>query len=106
MSQNTDMKTLSEMLEVLHEKGYIHDFEIKEGKLYSKDTDEFFKPEDVVIEKVYRFEGESDPADMSVLYGITSNSGTKGTLIDAFGTYDDERISKFLKGVKILDDEH
>ncbi|RPI15798.1 MAG: hypothetical protein EHM58_13360 [Ignavibacteriae bacterium] len=101
-----EMKTLSEMIELLHHKGYIHDMEITEHGLKSKDTDELFKPEELIIEKVYRFEGDSDPADMAVLYGITSNSGTKGTLIDAFGTYQNPRIGEFLKKVRIIQDEH
>src|ERR1041384_4783128 len=95
------MKSLSEMLKILHEKGYIHDFEMTDEGLKCRETDESFNPEDVVIEKVYRFEGDSDPADMSVLYGIASKSGTKGTLIDAFGTYDDVNISEFLKNVEV-----
>ena len=100
------MKSLSEMLQILHEKGYIHDFEMTDEGLKCKETNEVFKPEDVCIEKVYRFEGDSDPGDMSVLYGIAAKSGTKGTLIDAFGTYDDQNISEFLKHVEILEGEH
>lgn len=100
------MKSLSEMIQILHEKGYIHDFEMTDEGLKCKETNEVFKPEDVVIEKVYRFEGDSDPGDMSVLYGVASKSGAKGTLIDAFGTYDDQNISEFLKKVEILEGEH
>jgi hypothetical protein len=101
-----EMKTLSQMLNHLHNKGFIHDMEVKEDGLVSKDTNEVFKPEELTIEKVYRFEGDSDPADMAVLYGISANSGTKGTLIDAFGTYQNPWIGEFLKNVKILSDEH
>jgi len=101
----TQMKSLSEMLNLLHEKGYIHDFEMIDEGLKSKDTNEVFKPGDVVIEKVYRFEGESDPADMAVLYGISSKSGTKGTLIDAYGVYNDVKISNFLKKAEISEGE-
>ncbi len=100
------MKSLSEMLNLLHEKGYIHDFEMIDEGLKSKDTNEVFKPHEVIIEKVYRFEGDSDPADMSVLYGIAAKSGTKGTLIDAYGAYNDVKISNFLKEAEIVEGEH
>jgi hypothetical protein len=42
---------------------------------------------------------------MSVFYGISANSGTKGTLIDAFGTYQNPWTGKFLKKVKIIEGE-
>lgn len=100
-----EMNSLSEMLDYLHHKGYIYDMEITKDGLFNKDTNEVFKPEDLIIEKVYRFEGESDPADMSVLYGISAKSGTKGTLVDAFGTYQDPFIGDFLKDVQIIKGE-
>jgi hypothetical protein len=49
------MKTLLEMLDILHHKGYINDMEISDDELVSKDTNEVFKPEDPTIKKVYRF---------------------------------------------------
>jgi hypothetical protein len=101
-----EMQTLSQMINHLHNKGYIHDMEMTEDGLVSKDTNEVFRPDDLFIEKVYRFEGESDPADMSVLYGIKAKSGTKGTLIDAFGTYQNPYIGEFMKKVSYMTDEH
>jgi hypothetical protein len=100
------MKTLSQVLQEQKENGYEKDFEWIDNKLVSTETNEAFKPDDLTIEKVFRFEGESDPGDMSVLYSIRAKSGTKGTLIDAYGTYDNTKLSEFLKDVIIEEDAH
>jgi hypothetical protein len=36
---------------------------------------------------MYRFEGDSNPDDSSIVYAISSNTGLKGTLVDAYGAY-------------------
>jgi hypothetical protein len=44
-----------------------------------------FDPEDFEIVEVYRFEGNSDPADEAVVYAIESNRGHKGVLVNGYG---------------------
>jgi hypothetical protein len=101
MSEENYMTPLVNILEQLIHKGYTADFLlIKEG-LLSKNTNEIFQPQDLVIERVYRFEGNSNPDDMAILYGIISRSGTKGVVIDAYGTYENEELTNFLKDVKL-----
>ncbi len=95
------MSTLSQVIPALREKGYINDFELIEGGMLSKQTNEIFQPSELIIERAYRFEGDSNPDDMSVLYGIRSISGTKGIVIDAYGTYDNDELGDFLRNVKI-----
>jgi hypothetical protein len=34
---------------------------------------------------------------MSVLYAVETNDGTKGTILDAYGTYADANLGEFLK---------
>ena len=58
-------------------------------------------PGDLMIEKTERYEGDSNPDDMSIIYAITSESGTKGILLDAYGTYANPQISEFIKDVPI-----
>lgn len=95
------MNTLTETIEKFRAKQFIHDFNIKDNLLISPDTNESFKPEDVMIERTGRYEGDSNPDDMSIIYGITANSGTQGILIDAYGTYANPKISEFIKSVPV-----
>jgi hypothetical protein len=48
----------------------------------------------------FRFEGESDPADNSILYAIETDDGKKGILSDAYGPYADINVTKFMKQVE------
>lgn len=101
-----EMKPLSEVMNSLRKKGYTADFSISEdSELISRDTNEAFKPEDLVIVQTYRFEGESDPGDMCILFAIEANSGTKGLCIDAYGTNASRTLGEFMKEVKILERE-
>lgn len=94
-----EMNTLTETIEKFKAKQFIQDFYVKDGLLVSDDTNESFKPEDVVIERTGRYEGDSNPDDMSIIYAITANSGTRGIIIDAYGTYANPKISEFIKNI-------
>jgi hypothetical protein len=69
--------------------------------LKCEDTKESFKPEDVIIEKTVRYEGDSNPDDMSIIYAIATITGTMGILIDAYGTYANPKISEFIREVPV-----
>jgi hypothetical protein len=96
----TFMNTLTACVNKVVKDGYIDSFKVTPRGLYSCSTDKTFKPDQVKVVNFYRFEGESDPADMSILYVIEAASGEKGTLIDAYGPYADENVSKFMREVE------
>jgi hypothetical protein len=106
METPEELNTLSETINFLKESGFTEEFEIKDDSFIIK-SGEKFKPDELSIIKVYRFEGVSDPADMSVLYAIKTSSGLKGIYVDAFGVYADqngEKAAELLKKVKIIKD--
>jgi hypothetical protein len=41
---------------------------------------------------------------MSVIYAIEAKDGTRGTIVDAFGTYANPDVGAFLKNVKMHED--
>ncbi|HEX2869544.1 MAG TPA: hypothetical protein VHO03_21045 [Ignavibacteriales bacterium] len=101
------MFTLSQTINHLRDKGYTKDFQMTDLGMACKETHEVFKPEEITIERVYRFEGESNPDDMSVIYLMKADSGTKGLFVDAYGaysSYDGIDLMEFLKKVKREDD--
>ncbi len=79
--------TLSQTLEELKEKGYVHDFNLLENELESKALNRKFDPDTFIVHDVYRFEGMSNPDDSSVIYAVETDEGIKGTLVDSYGTY-------------------
>jgi hypothetical protein len=75
----------------------MEDFRIDKDGLKTYGTDsKAYTPQDVKIINFYRFEGVSDPGDMTVLYVIETNDGIKGTLADGYGPYASEDVSKFI----------
>ena len=82
--------TLSQAMNSLKEKGYKIEFSVSGNQIISEKDDLNLKPEDFDIDEVHRFEGMTNPGDMSILYAISSNTGKKGLLVDAYGTYSNE----------------
>ena len=93
--------TLSEGTSDLKSRGFIMDFEVNEDGMIT-DTDQrfTFDPSTCVIKEVYRFEGMSNPSDNSILYAIEVQGGLKGSLIDAYGTYSNEKKEAAIKKMK------
>ena len=105
--QHNNMTTLSSVLEKLRTKKWDNEFKWENGKFTASGSE--FSPEDLQIIKVYRFEGESDPGDSSVLYLIEANNGLIGYTIDAYGIYsnkdDEQGYDNFLRMVPLEDRE-
>jgi len=90
--------TLSETLNGLIKLGYTHDFNIQEECLVCNQTNESLQPDEFKIDKVYRFEGATNPDDQSILYAISSlQFHMLGTLVNGYGISADEEVSKLIK---------
>lgn len=93
--------TLASAIDGLADAGFVEHFGVRDGALRSFDSERRFRPSELVIREYHRFEGVSDPDDMSIVYGIESQGGVRGTLVDAYGAYADAGVSAFLQGVPI-----
>ena len=63
--------------------------------------DDKLNTEDFEITEVYRFEGDSDPADEAVVYAIEGNKGHKGVLVNGYGTSAEEISDEMAKKLQI-----
>jgi len=86
MEMPDTMTTLSQVLEVLRSKKMDTEFRFS-GQGFVTDSKKLYMPGQLVIIQTYRFEGMSNPSDMSILYLIKANDGVIGYSIDAYGTY-------------------
>ena len=96
------MKSLATCLSKMVRDGYTEDFQITDSGLEALRKHNNYRPEQIQIVNFFRFEGQSDPDDNAILYVIETNDGTKGTLIDAYGVYNDPKVSKFIKDVEAI----
>ena len=90
--------TLSQTVNSLIKAGYDHDFNIQEECLVCHQVNKTLAPEDFQIDKVYRFEGESNPDDQAILYAISSEAfNIRGILVDGYGISSDSAAAKLIK---------
>ncbi len=90
------MNTLTERTSKAVKDGYTENMKVTRQGMYAGTSKKIYGPGEVRIADFYRFEGESDPADGAILYLIETNDGLKGTLVDAYGTYADGNVNKFI----------
>ena len=107
MPVKDEMNTLSQILNKFTVKGYDHEFRwTPEGFTFN---DKAYLPEELTIVKTYRFEGESDPSDTSILYLIKADDGLIGYSLDAYGVYsnhdDEEGYDNFIRQIPVKDNE-
>lgn len=89
-NQNHKYDNLVTALNHLNKEGYTSNFNLRANHLEDTALQLKLFPEDFVVEKIYRFEGPSDPADNSIIYAIASKLGdVKGVLVNAYGAYAD-----------------
>ncbi|MEO8512012.1 MAG: phosphoribosylpyrophosphate synthetase [Ignavibacteria bacterium] len=94
-------ETLSEALDDLNKRGYVHNFNIECDSIECKSLSLKLHPNEFEITEFYRFEGDSNPGDEEVVYAITSADGIKGTLVDAYGAYSGKLTEELLQKLKI-----
>lgn len=99
MMEPNNYDTLSEAEVDLRKRGFATPFEVDEKGLYDKKFNKHYSPQDVTIVEHHRFEGDSDPEDMAVIYAIETNGDNKGVLIDAYGAYSSEKVGNFIRKV-------
>lgn len=103
MQDKVEERSLVNVLNRLRKDGYKYDFKVsQDGRLCTMEEKEQFTPDQVRIVDHYRFEGESDPDDMSILYALETSNGLKGTISNSYGPYADESVDTFLKQVEDL----
>ena len=76
--------TVTEAIKDLKARGFTMDLNLQENCIVC--NEEKFNPDDFEIDKVFRFEGESNPDDEAVLYAISSTKhDVKGLLVNGYG---------------------
>ena len=81
------METLREAIRRLETRGFRDALRARPDGLLYRGRDELVAPEELIVEETVRFEGESDPADESILFALRSRDGrVRGTFLATYGT--------------------
>lgn len=93
--------TLVETLNKLRKEGYTEDFNLRQNCLECREGAFKIFHDEFQIDKIFRFEGMTDPGDESILYAISSEKyGLKGVLVNAFGIYADPLTNEMVQKLK------
>ncbi|HEY0976973.1 MAG TPA: phosphoribosylpyrophosphate synthetase, partial [Flavobacteriales bacterium] len=88
--------TLSEAVDDLRAQGYSDELSLTEDGLFN--NAEPLDPARFHIDSFHRFEGPSDPADMGIVYAISSPElGLKGLLVGEYGANAQDFIHRMVQ---------
>ena len=100
-------KTLSEVIEVLRQRGYTEDFNLLEENISYKIDGEKVNLRDIVIDKIYRFTGLNDLEDEAILYAMRNQKdGAKGVFVNGYGTYSDSAANSIIEQISVDEDDN
>ena len=87
-------ETLVDATNDLLKRGYTANLSLEGDTIDDKAQDIHMNADDFEIDEFYRFEGASNPDDMSIIYAVSSPKyNLKGVLVNAYGTYADNSES-------------
>ena len=96
-------------LNKLEKEGYTDQLMFENSKLINLRSKEKYSSDQVKECREFRFEGMTNPSDMSLLFALTFNDGSKGTLTAAFGPSADVNLYDFMNKIdksKVIKDKN
>ncbi|HMT28163.1 MAG TPA: phosphoribosylpyrophosphate synthetase [Bacteroidia bacterium] len=94
-------ETLVETINYLRTIGYTEDFNLQQDCIECRQGEYKLLSHDFNIDAIYRFEGNTDPADESILYAISSEKyNLKGVLVNGYGIYSDSLTNDMAEKLK------
>lgn len=84
--------SVSQALAELKEKGYVYDYNLNENEI-------IMDPDGYIIHHIYRYEGNSNPADEAIVYGISSFDNKKGVFVAGYSANSNTEVYKALNRI-------
>lgn len=87
-------ETLVDATNDLFKRGYTANLILDGDTIDDNEQGIHMTADEFEIDEFYRFEGQSNPDDMSIVYAVSSAKyNLKGVLVNAYGTYADNSSS-------------
>jgi len=96
-TENTKHET--DKIKAYEAKGYTANYQMIEGNFTELESQRSFSAKEIKIVDEYRYEGQSNPDDNSILYILEVPNKSKGTLLMPYGPMADGELAWFMKDV-------
>ena len=91
---------LTNQLQNLEKKGFTDQLQFENGQIKNLSNHLKYSVSQVAHSDEYRFEGMTNPSDMSILFAIEFVDGRKGTLAAPYGSQGDANLFEFMNKVE------
>jgi len=95
--------SLHEAVHGLKERGFTSEFKLENGKLKELDSGRTYAKDEVLIVEFHRFEGQTNPSDMSIVFALNAAPDCRGIVVSSYGPYADQEMVEFLNKVPMQD---
>lgn len=93
---------LVDAIQGLRKEGYVEDFNLQQQCIECRNGQYRIFHDEFQVDKYFRFDEVSDPADQSIIYAISSDKyDLKGILINSYGVYTEPITDEMLEKLKI-----
>lgn len=93
-------ETVTEAMQLLERDGYTSSFEIRDGLVSCEACSTDHSHAQLLVERTYRFEGESDPGDEAIVLGVKCpGCGMHGVLVSAYGPDADRELIALVRHI-------
>lgn len=94
--------TMTEAINGLRKEGYTEDFNLRQNCIECRAGEVKLFHDEFHIDKFFRFEGDSDPADESIVYAVSSpKHNIKGVLVNGYGISSEPLTNEMLEKIQI-----
>lgn len=93
--------TVVDAISALRRRGFSSDFKLQGEHMHCLMTGTVYDKSDMYIVEYHRFEGESNPGDMSIVFAVECSDGNKGIVTSSYGPYADMDLVNFMSKVRI-----
>jgi len=100
----TNMTPLSKVMDTCNNEGFTTNFVFEDDKLRDPDKGGHYDISDLKLVYEYRTEGQSNPGDMSILFCLACENGTKGQIVATYGPNGNNELIEFVNKIDKRDD--
>jgi|SRR6056297_3231147 len=95
-----EINMMREVVQYLREEGFTREFRVSARGIEDPRTRRIYQPEDLTIQRIYRFEGDNKLPNLDVLYALQARDGVRGWIAGARDGYPIKQITELVSRMR------